>query len=166
MVHPLFGMQPGSRLADTAEFFIYDITRIFLLLSVIILTVSVMRSYFPPERTKRILSNKKEFIDNILAAFFGIVTPFCSCSAVPLFIGFVEAGVPPRRHLLLPYHVPYGERGGSDTPLGPLWMEDRCHLYGNRSLRRDHLRADHRQTEARKMGRSICVYRPFPWHRP
>jgi len=94
MVHSLFGMQPGSRLADAAEFFIFDIIKIFLLLSVIIFVVSVMRSYFPPERTKRILSHKKEFIGNILAALLGIVTPFCSCSAVPLFIGFVEAGVP------------------------------------------------------------------------
>jgi uncharacterized membrane protein YraQ (UPF0718 family) len=94
VVHSLFGMQPGSRLSDAAEFFIYDIIKIFLLLSVIIFVVSVMRSYFPPERTKRILSHKKEFIGNILAALLGIVTPFCSCSAVPLFIGFVEAGVP------------------------------------------------------------------------
>src|SRR5512147_2576349 len=87
-------MKPGTRLADAAEFFIYDIIKIFLLLSVIIFVVSVIRSYFPPERTKRILSHKKEFIGNILAALLGIVTPFCSCSAVPLFIGFLEAGVP------------------------------------------------------------------------
>ena len=60
----------------------------------IIFIVSVIRSYFPPERTKKILSHKKEFIGNILAALLGVVTPFCSCSAVPLFIGFVEAGVP------------------------------------------------------------------------
>jgi hypothetical protein len=68
--------------------------KIFLLLSTIIFAIAVLRSYFPPERTKRILSHKKEFIGNILAALLGIVTPFCSCSAVPLFIGFVEAGVP------------------------------------------------------------------------
>jgi uncharacterized membrane protein YraQ (UPF0718 family) len=94
IVHSLFGMQPGSRLADVLEFFIYDIIKIFLLLSIIIFVVSIIRSYFPPERTKRILSHKKEFIGNILAALLGVVTPFCSCSAVPLFIGFVEAGVP------------------------------------------------------------------------
>ncbi|MGE5301001.1 MAG: permease, partial [Acidobacteriota bacterium] len=84
----------GSRLADAVAFFIYDTAKIFLLLSVIIFVVSVIRSYFSPERTKKILSHKKEFIGNILAALLGIVTPFCSCSAVPLFIGFVEAGVP------------------------------------------------------------------------
>jgi hypothetical protein len=87
-------MQPDTRLAGAVEFFIYDTIKIFLLLSVIIFAVSVIRSYFPPERTMRILSHKKEFIGNILAALLGVVTPFCSCSAVPLFIGFVEAGVP------------------------------------------------------------------------
>jgi len=94
IVYSLLGMQQGSQLADALEFFIYDVIKIFLLLSVIIFVVSVVRSYFPPEKTKRILSHKKEFIGNILAALLGIVTPFCSCSAVPLFIGFVEAGVP------------------------------------------------------------------------
>jgi hypothetical protein len=94
LVYSLFSMQPGTRLAGAVEFFIYDTIKIFLLLSVIIFAVSVIRSYFPPERTKRILSHKKEFIGNILAALLGVVTPFCSCSAVPLFIGFIEAGVP------------------------------------------------------------------------
>lgn len=94
LVYDLFGMAQGTRLSGALEFFIYDSIKIFLLLSVIIFIVSVIRSYFPPERTKQILSHKREFIGNILAALLGIVTPFCSCSAVPLFIGFVEAGVP------------------------------------------------------------------------
>ena len=94
VVYSLFNIQLGSRLAGAVEFFIYDTIKIFLLLAVIIFAVSVIRSYFPPERTKRILSHKKEFIGNILAALLGVVTPFCSCSAVPLFIGFIEAGVP------------------------------------------------------------------------
>jgi uncharacterized protein len=94
LVYDLFGMVRGTRLSGALEFFIYDAIKIFFLLSVIILAVSIIRSYFPPERTKRILSHKREFIGNILAALLGIVTPFCSCSAVPLFIGFVEAGVP------------------------------------------------------------------------
>jgi uncharacterized membrane protein YraQ (UPF0718 family) len=94
IVYSLIGVAPGTRFADALEFFIYDTIKILLLLSVIIFIVSVLRSYFPPERTKTILSHKKEFIGNILAALLGIVTPFCSCSAVPLFIGFVEAGVP------------------------------------------------------------------------
>ena len=94
LVYELLGMTQGTRLSGALEFFIYDTIKIFLLLSVIIFAVSVVRSYFPPERTTRILSHKREFIGNMLAALLGIVTPFCSCSAVPLFIGFVEAGVP------------------------------------------------------------------------
>jgi uncharacterized membrane protein YraQ (UPF0718 family) len=94
LVYSFFAMAPDTRLSGALEFFIYDTIKIFLLLSVIIFAVSIIRSYFPPERTKRILSHKREFIGNILAALLGIVTPFCSCSAVPLFIGFVEAGVP------------------------------------------------------------------------
>ena len=94
LVYSLFGMAQGTRVSGALEFFIYDTIKIFLLLSVIIFAVSIIRSYFPPERTKRILSHKREFIGNVLAALLGIVTPFCSCSAVPLFIGFVEAGVP------------------------------------------------------------------------
>jgi len=94
VTYTLLKLEHGTRLADAIDFFIYDTIKIFLLLSVIIFAVSVIRSYFPPEKTKRILSHKKEFIGNILAAMLGVVTPFCSCSAVPLFIGFVEAGVP------------------------------------------------------------------------
>ena len=94
ITYDLLRLDRSSRLADALDFFIYDTIKIFLLLAVVIFVVSVIRSYFPPEKTKRILSHKKEFIGNILAALLGIVTPFCSCSAVPLFIGFVEAGVP------------------------------------------------------------------------
>jgi len=92
--YTLLKLEHGTHLADAIDFFVYDTIKIFLLLSVIIFIVSTIRSFFPPEKTKRILSHKKEFIGNILAALLGIVTPFCSCSAVPLFIGFVEAGVP------------------------------------------------------------------------
>ena len=90
----LLALEHGTRLGAALEFFIYDTIKIFLLLFVIIFVISVIRSYFPPEKTRRILSHKKEFRGNILAALLGIVTPFCSCSAVPLFIGFVEAGIP------------------------------------------------------------------------
>lgn len=90
----LMGLTPGTRLGEALNFFLYDTTKIFLLLTTIIFVVAIIRSSFPPERTKRILSHKREYIGNILAALLGIVTPFCSCSAVPLFIGFVESGVP------------------------------------------------------------------------
>jgi len=94
ITYDLLNLDHGSRSGDVLNFFIYDTIKIFLLLTVIIFAVSVIRSYFPPEKTKKILAHKKEFIGNIMAALLGIVTPFCSCSAVPLFIGFVEAGVP------------------------------------------------------------------------
>jgi len=94
LVFTLLGLVPGSRLGEALNFFIYDTLKIFLLLTTIIFVVAVIRSSFPPEKTKRILSHKREYIGNVLAALLGIVTPFCSCSAVPLFIGFVESGVP------------------------------------------------------------------------
>lgn len=94
ITYSLMGLSKGTALADAIEFFIYDTIKIFLLLIVIVWAVSIIRSFFPPERTKAILSHKKEFIGNILAALLGVVTPFCSCSAVPLFIGFIESGVP------------------------------------------------------------------------
>jgi uncharacterized membrane protein YraQ (UPF0718 family) len=90
----LIGLTPGTHLGEALDFFLYDTTKIFLLLTTIIFVVALIRSSFPPEKTKRILSNKREYVGNVLAALLGIVTPFCSCSAVPLFIGFVESGVP------------------------------------------------------------------------
>ena len=94
VAYTLFGLLPNSHLGAAVNFFIYDTIKIFLMLATIIFLVSLIRSFFPPERTKKILSHKREFIGNILAALLGIVTPFCSCSAVPVFIGFVESGVP------------------------------------------------------------------------
>jgi uncharacterized membrane protein YraQ (UPF0718 family) len=90
----LLNLKKDTKLSDALDFFIYDTLKIFFLLAIIIFAVSFIRSFFPPEKTKKYLSHKKEFIGNILAGFLGVVTPFCSCSAVPLFIGFVEAGVP------------------------------------------------------------------------
>ena len=94
IVFTLFGLTPGTHLGDALDFFIYDSIKIFLLLTVIIFVVALIRSQFTPERTRRLLSHRGEYVGNVLAALLGIVTPFCSCSAVPLFIGFVEAGVP------------------------------------------------------------------------
>jgi uncharacterized membrane protein YraQ (UPF0718 family) len=94
IVYSLIGLNPETHLGKALNFFIYDSIKIFILLSVIIFLVAIIRSFFPPERTRRILSHKREYIGNGLAGLLGIVTPFCSCSAVPLFIGFVESGVP------------------------------------------------------------------------
>ena len=94
VVYNLLRLEPGSHLSGAIHFFIYDTIKVFLLLTVIIFFVAIIRSYFPPEKTRRILSHKRQYIGNGLAGLLGIVTPFCSCSAVPLFIGFVESGVP------------------------------------------------------------------------
>ena len=92
--YTVLDLTKGSVLAGAVNFFVYDSIKIFILLAVIIFVVSVIRSYLPPEKTKKWLSNRFEIISNIIAALIGIVTPFCSCSAVPLFIGLVESGVP------------------------------------------------------------------------
>lgn len=94
VTYGLFQIARGSMLGDAVSFFIYDTIKILLMLAVIIFAVSMIRTYFPAERTKKLLSHKREFFGNIMAALLGIVTPFCSCSAVPMFIGFVESGVP------------------------------------------------------------------------
>jgi len=95
LVYSIFNVTKGTQLGNTVNFFVYDTIKILLLLAVIIFVVSLIRSYFPPEKTKKFLSKAKfPILNNLLAALVGIVTPFCSCSAVPLFIGFVEAGVP------------------------------------------------------------------------
>jgi len=94
LTYGVFSIAHGTLLAEAVNFFIFDTVKIFILISVIIFAVSIIRSFLPPEKIRRILSHKYQFTGNILAALFGIVTPFCSCSAVPLFLGFVEAGVP------------------------------------------------------------------------
>lgn len=80
--------------AASLNFFIYDTIKIFILLAVIIFAVSIIRSFLPPEKIRNFLSKRNEYLGNVLASLLGIITPFCSCSAVPLFLGFVEAGVP------------------------------------------------------------------------
>jgi len=94
LVYDIFKMRQGTLFTEALNFFLYDTIKIFLLLTVIIFIVSFIRTLFSPERTRSILSHKHKYTGNVLAALLGIVTPFCSCSAVPLFLGFVEAGVP------------------------------------------------------------------------
>lgn len=94
VTYSLLQIEQGTHLASALEFFFYDTPKVMMLLVLVIFGVGVVRSFFTPEKTRDILSGKTEFVGNILAALLGIVTPFCSCSAVPLFIGFVTAGVP------------------------------------------------------------------------
>lgn len=94
VTYHLLSIAPKTLLGDTVDFFIYDTIKIFLLLIIIIFIVSIIRSFLPRERIKNILSRKGKYTGNVLASLFGIVTPFCTCSAIPLFLGFLEAGVP------------------------------------------------------------------------
>jgi uncharacterized protein len=90
----LFGLGRGTHLAEAIAFFLYDVPKVLMLLTLVVFGVGILRSFFTPEKTRAILAGKKESAGNILAAGLGIATPFCTCSAIPLFIGFVEAGVP------------------------------------------------------------------------
>lgn len=90
----VFGLDINSRLGGSIHFFIYDVIKIFILLSVLIFGISYIQSFFPPERTRKILGRFSGFSANILAALLGTITPFCSCSSIPIFIGFTSAGLP------------------------------------------------------------------------
>jgi len=94
LTYGLLGIEKGSHLGASVEFFFYDTPKVMMLLFLVVFGVGIVRSFFTPEKTRALLSGRSEFVGNILAALLGIVTPFCSCSAVPLFIGFVTAGVP------------------------------------------------------------------------
>jgi len=94
VTYGLAGLAPGTRLASALEFFVYEAPKVLMLLVVVVFGVGIVRSFFTPERTRLVLAGRRESAGNVLAALLGTVTPFCSCSAVPLFIGFVTAGVP------------------------------------------------------------------------
>jgi uncharacterized membrane protein YraQ (UPF0718 family) len=94
LTYGVFHIAPGTLLASAVDFFILDTTKIFILLAVIIFVVSIIRSYLPPEKMRAVLAHKNQYVGNLLASLLGIITPFCSCSAIPLFLGFIQAGVP------------------------------------------------------------------------
>lgn len=94
LTYGLLGLDRASHLGSAVGFFLYDIPKILLLLTAIVFVVGIVRSFFTPERTRRALGGRREGAGNVLAAGLGVVTPFCSCSAVPLFLGFIESGVP------------------------------------------------------------------------
>jgi len=94
LINRAFGLKAGTHLTEALRFFIYEVPKVLMLLVLIIFFVGIVRTYFTPEKTRKALEGKSLFTGNVLAALLGIVTPFCSCSAIPLFLGFVEAGVP------------------------------------------------------------------------
>jgi uncharacterized protein len=94
LVYTALGLNKGSHLTEAIRFFLYDTPKVLILLTVIVFVVGIIRSYFSPEKTRKALEGKPLFIGNIMASLLGVATPFCTCSAIPLFIGFVESGVP------------------------------------------------------------------------
>lgn len=94
LVENVFGLSISDPLGGSLHFFIYDVIKIFILLSVLIFSISYIQSFFPPERTRKILGRFNGITANILGALLGTITPFCSCSSIPLFIGFTSAGLP------------------------------------------------------------------------
>lgn len=94
LVFDILGLVKGTKLGDAVHFFIFDTIKIFILLIVIVYLITFLRSYFPLEKIRVYLSGKNKIIGHILASIFGIITPFCSCSAIPLFLGFLQARIP------------------------------------------------------------------------
>lgn len=93
-IDTVLGLEKGTHLTESLRFFVFELPKVLMLLTLIIFLVGIIRSYFSPEKTRKILEGKSTFTGNVLASMLGIVTPFCSCSAIPLFLGFVETGVP------------------------------------------------------------------------
>ncbi len=94
LIDDVLGLTKGKRLTEAIRFFVFELPKVMLLLTLIIFFVGIIRSYFSPERTRKALEGKSLFTGNVMASLLGVVTPFCSCSAIPLFLGFVESGVP------------------------------------------------------------------------
>ena len=94
LVFDILGLVKGTKLGDAVHFFVFDTIKIFILLIVIVYLITFLRSYFPLEKVRVYLSGKNKIVGHILASIFGIITPFCSCSAIPLFLGFLQARIP------------------------------------------------------------------------
>lgn len=94
LTYNLFNLDQSTHLGESVHFFIYDTVKILLLLTVMIYLISIIRSFFPPEKTKKLLGHRAKYVGNLFASLLGVVSPFCSCSTVPIFIGFIESGVP------------------------------------------------------------------------
>lgn len=94
LIDSALGLTKGSQLTEALRFFVFELPKVLLLLTLIIFIVGIIRSYFSPEKTRKVLEGKSLFTGNVMASLLGVVTPFCSCSAIPLFLGFVESGIP------------------------------------------------------------------------
>lgn len=94
LTYDVLTLGEGTHLGSSVEFFVFEVPKVLMLLVLVVFFVGIIRTFFTPERTRQLLAGKRESVGNVMAASLGIVTPFCSCSAIPLFLGFVESGVP------------------------------------------------------------------------
>lgn len=157
LVFDVFKMAPDMLLTEALHFFIYDTIKIFLLLTVIIFVVSIVRSFFPPEKIQAILSHEKKYIGNIIAAVLGIITPFCTCSAIPLFLGFINVGVPLGVTFSFLVSSPMVNEVALVMLWGLFWLEDRAYLYRQRPWDCHYLRHYYRGAEYRASFRKDTV---------
>ena len=121
ITYQILGIAPDTSLAASVNFIIYDVMKIFVLLAFMIFVISYIRTYITPERTRQVLGSKQGIKYYFLASLVGTITPFCSCSSVPIFIGFVEAGVPLGVTFAFPDYLSSCKRSCSCCSLGNSW---------------------------------------------
>ena len=165
MIFGLFGINDSflssTRFSESVKFFFADSIVIFFMILVITFFVALIRSFFPPERTRKLLGEQgkaKGILGNIAAALLGVVTPFCSCSAVPVFIGFIEAGIPLGTTFSFLISSPNGQRSRHRPSLGPFRLEDRLAVYRYGINSGNYLRGHYRKAENGKISCGRCLY--------
>ena len=155
LVYSVLGLDKIAHLTETIWFFLYETPKVLILLTVIVFVVGIIRSYFSPEKTRKVLEGKPLFIGNIMASTLGIVTPFCSCSAIPLFIGFVESGIPLGVTFSFLDCRADDKRSCSGPAFRTFWLEDSPALCFHRLADSHSGRVGDRQTESRALCRRM-----------
>ena len=148
-------LPPGGHLEEAARFFVFDTPKVLMLLTLVVFGMGIVRSFFSPERTRAMLAGRREGFGNVAAATLGVFTPFCSCSAVPLFVGFVSAGVP----LGVTFSFLISAPMVNEVALGLLfalvgWKVALVYLVFGMT-RRHRLRLDHRPAASRRLAGAL-----------
>ncbi len=157
LVYAALGMTAGSRLASAIAFFVYEAPKVLMLLLVVVFGVGIVRSFFTPERTRRLLAGRRQTLGNVLGSLLGVVTPFCSCSAVPLVHRLRHHGGPPRGHLLLPHRRSHDQRGRARPSLRAFRLEGRGVVPGHGAGHRHGCRLGDREAAPGALGRRLGV---------
>ncbi len=162
----LLGLTPGTHLGAAVEFFVFEVPKVLLLLTLVVFVVSIVRSFFTPERTRSLLAGRRETAGNALASLLGVVTPFCSCSAVPMFIGFVTAGVPLGVTFSFLVAAPMVNEIALALLFGLFGWKVAGLYLGTGLLIAFVVRLGHRTSEARGLGRAVGLRDPWSRQRP